>query len=40
MTHYHGRHRKATTTTGRTVAKVTVTGLVVGAPLTAFATPA
>jgi len=39
MTRYHGRHRKATTT-GRTVAKVAVTGLVVGAPLTAFATPA
>jgi len=39
MTRYHGRHRKATTT-GRTVAKVTVTGLVVGAPLTAFAAPA
>ncbi len=39
MTRYHGRHRKATTT-GRTVAKVAVTGLVVGAPLTAFAAPA
>ncbi len=39
MTRYYGRHRKATTT-GRTVAKVAVTGLVVGAPLTAFATPA
>ncbi len=39
MTRYRGRHRKATTT-GRTVAKVTVTGLVVGAPLTAFAAPA
>jgi len=39
MTRYHGRHRKATAT-GRTVAKVVVTGLVVGAPLTAFAAPA
>ncbi len=39
MTRYHGRHRK-TTTTGRTVAKVAVTGLVVGASLTAFAAPA
>ncbi len=38
MTRYHGRHRKATAT-GRTVAKVVVTGLVVGAPLTAFAAP-
>jgi LysM repeat protein len=36
MTRYHGRHRKPTTT-GRTVAKVAVTGMVVGAPLTAFA---
>jgi len=39
MTRYHGRHRKATAT-GRTVAKVVVTGLIVGAPLTAFAAPA
>jgi len=39
MTRYHGRHRKATAT-GRTVAKVVVTGLMVGAPLTAFAAPA
>jgi len=31
MTRYHGRHRKATTT-GRTVAKVAVTGMVAGAP--------
>ncbi|MGZ4554834.1 MAG: transglycosylase family protein [Mycobacteriaceae bacterium] len=36
MTRNHGRHRKPTTT-GRTVAKVAVTGMVVGAPLTAFA---
>jgi len=39
MTRYHGRHRKPTAT-GRTVAKVAVTGMVVGAPLTAFAAPA
>ncbi len=39
MTRYHGRHR-APTTTGRTAAKLAVTGLVVGAPLTAFAAPA
>jgi len=39
MTRYHGRHR-APTTTGRTVAKLAVTGLVVGAPLTALAAPA
>jgi len=39
MTRYHGRHRKATTT-GRTVAKVAVTGMVAGAPLTALAAPA
>jgi len=36
MTRYHGRHRKPTAT-GRTVAKIAVTGMVVGAPLTAFA---
>ncbi len=30
MTRYHGRHR-APTTTGRTAAKLAVTGLVVGA---------
>ena len=39
MTRYHGRHRKPTAA-GRTVAKVAVTGMVVGAPLTAFAAPA
>ena len=39
MTRYHGRHRKPTAT-GRTVAKVAVTGMVVGAPLAAFAAPA
>jgi len=39
MTRYHGRHRKPTTS-GRTIAKVAVTGMVVGAPLTAFAAPA
>jgi len=39
MTRYHGRHR-APTTTGRTAAKLAVTGLVVGAPLTAFVAPA
>jgi len=39
MTRYHGRHR-APTSTGRTAAKLAVTGLVVGAPLTAFAAPA
>jgi len=39
MTRYHGRHR-APTTTGRTAAKLAVTGLVVGAPLTALAAPA
>ena len=39
MTRYHGRHRKATTT-GRTVAKVAVTGMVAGAPLTALASAA
>jgi len=39
MTRYHGRHRKPTTS-GRTIAKVAVTGIVVGAPLTAFAAPA
>ncbi len=39
MTLYHGRHR-APTTTGRTAAKLAVTGLVVGAPLTALAAPA
>ncbi len=39
MTRYHGRHR-APTTTGLTAAKLAVTGLVVGAPLTALATPA
>jgi len=31
MTRYHGRHR-APTSTGRTAAKLAVTGLVVGAP--------
>jgi len=39
MTRYHGRHR-APTTTGRTAAKLAVTGLVVGAPLTALTAPA
>ena len=39
MTRYHGRHRTPTTT-GRTAAKLAVTGLVVGAPLTALAAPA
>jgi len=39
MTRDHGRHR-APTTTGRTAAKLAVTGLVVGAPLTALAAPA
>jgi len=39
MTRYHGRHR-APTSTGRTAAKLAVTGLVVGAPLTALAAPA
>ncbi len=39
MTRYHGRHRKPTIS-GRTIAKVAVTGMVVGAPLTAFAAPA
>jgi len=39
MTRYHGRHR-APTTTGRTAAKLAVTSLVVGAPLTALAAPA
>ncbi len=39
MTRYHGRHRKPTTS-GRTVAKVAITGMVVGAPLAVFAAPA
>jgi len=39
MTRYHGRHRTPTTT-GRTAAKLAVTGIVVGAPLTALAAPA
>ncbi len=39
MTRYHGRHR-APTSTGRTAAKLAVTGLVVGAPLTALTAPA
>ena len=39
MTRYHGRHRKPTTA-GRTVAKVAITGMVVGAPLTVLAAPA
>ncbi len=39
MTRYHGRHR-APTSTGRTAAKLAVTSLVVGAPLTALAAPA
>ena len=39
MTRYHGRHRKPTTT-GRTVAKIAITGMVVGAPLTVLAAPA
>jgi len=39
MTRYHGRHRPPTST-GRTAAKLAVTGLVVGAPLTALAAPA
>ena len=39
MTRYHGRHRKPTTS-GRTVAKVAITGMIVGAPLTVLAAPA